>query len=61
MRKHDLKAYFESLAEQGFQNNLFLVLARRHGVSALIGDANLPSRVEKALTTPEILQYATQL
>jgi|GEM_PF-2791903 len=27
---HDLEGYFESLAEQGFQNNFFPVLARRN-------------------------------
>jgi len=26
-KRHDLEGYFESLAEQGFQNNLFSVLA----------------------------------
>jgi len=27
---HDLEGYFESLAERGFQNNLFSVLAWRN-------------------------------
>jgi len=28
---HDLEGYFESPALRGFQNNLFLVLARKNG------------------------------
>ena len=31
MSSHDLEGYFESLAEQGFQNNFFSVLARENG------------------------------
>jgi len=46
--KHDLEGYFESLAEQGFQNN-FPFWHEAIGVSAPEGGANLPNRVIKAL------------
>ena len=42
---HDLEGYFESLAPQGFQNNLFPFWHEEIGVSAPFGGANLPSRV----------------
>jgi len=31
LSSHDLEGYFESPALRGFQNNLFLVLARKNG------------------------------
>jgi len=41
-----LEGYFESLAPQGFQNNLFFRSGtKKWGLASPLGDANLPSRV----------------
>ena len=63
LQTHNLESYFESLAEQGFQNNHFSVLAQSSGVSAPSGSTNLPSRAQAAIVAADsvsvLMVYST--